>query len=106
VDDIATALLMQRFYQNMLGQREGLTVPMPKAKALEEAKHWLRNLNANEATALTAKLTGGVARSTRGEKAFKLPEPTTPSEVDAGDNYKPYARPHYWSAFILIGEPE
>jgi CHAT domain-containing protein len=106
VDDIATALLMQRFYQNLLGQRDGLTAPLPKAKALEEAKQWLRNLTATEATALTAQLTGGVARSTRTEKKFKLPQPSTPAEVAAADDYKPYARPHYWSAFILIGEPE
>jgi len=79
---------------------------MPKAKALAEAKHWLRNLTAAEATAMTAKLTGGIPRGTRQEKTFKIPPPSTPTEIAAGDDYKPYARPHYWSAFILIGEPE
>ena len=42
VDDDATALLMARFYQNLLGKREGLKAPMPKAEALAEAKRWLR----------------------------------------------------------------
>lgn len=97
---------MQRFYQNLLGQRDGQLDPMPKAKALEEAKHWLRNLNASEATTLTAKLIGGIARGTRSEKTFKLPPPSPPADVADGDDYKHYARPHYWSAFILIGEPE
>ncbi len=41
VDDTATALLMTRFYQNMLGKRPGLSKPMPKAEALGEAKKWL-----------------------------------------------------------------
>ena len=44
VDDTATALLMQRFYANLLGRRPGLTGPMPKAEALREAKAWLRGL--------------------------------------------------------------
>jgi CHAT domain-containing protein len=65
-----------------------------------------RSQNTSEAAALTAKLTGRSARGTRGEKTFKLPSPSTPEEIAAGDNYRPYARPHYWSAFILIGEAE
>jgi CHAT domain-containing protein len=38
VDDRATALLMTRFYSNVLGMRVGLTGPLPKAVALAEAK--------------------------------------------------------------------
>ena len=38
VSDDATALLMQRFYQNLLGRRAGLKAPMAKALALAEAK--------------------------------------------------------------------
>ena len=38
VDDTATALLMDRFYANLLGQREGLKTGMGKAEALAEAK--------------------------------------------------------------------
>ena len=44
VDDTATAVLMQRFYANLLGRRPGLKDPMPKAEALREAKAWLRGL--------------------------------------------------------------
>src|SRR5271157_4704074 len=60
VDDTATALLMNRFYQNLLGKREGLNKPMPKAGALAEAKTWLRNLSFDEALKLTAAMTNGV----------------------------------------------
>jgi hypothetical protein len=38
VNDTATALLMTRFYENLLGAREGLKAPLPKAEALREAK--------------------------------------------------------------------
>src|SRR5262249_2561457 len=36
VDDQVTALLMRRFYQNLLGRRAGLEGPLPKAEALRE----------------------------------------------------------------------
>jgi len=47
VDDRATALLMQRFYENRSGyytdERDGrVAEPLPKAGALSEAKSWLR----------------------------------------------------------------
>src|SRR5262249_39164706 len=47
VDDTATALLMVRFYENLLGKRDGLDHPLPKAEALREAKHWLRSLTSD-----------------------------------------------------------
>src|SRR5262249_18589514 len=49
VDDKATALMMTRFYQNLLGRRAGLPQPLPKAEALDEAKGWLRNLTVDAA---------------------------------------------------------
>jgi CHAT domain-containing protein len=49
VDDRATALLMQRLYQNVLGARPGLKGPLPKLEALAEAKQWLRELSRKEA---------------------------------------------------------
>ncbi len=48
VDDTATALLMQRFYANLLGRRPGLSGPVPKAEALREAKAWLRGVRRSE----------------------------------------------------------
>ncbi|MCK4548266.1 MAG: CHAT domain-containing protein [Candidatus Eisenbacteria sp.] len=48
VEDEATALLMGRFYENLTGSYAGrragrIEEPLPKAEALREAKHWLRN---------------------------------------------------------------
>ncbi len=92
VDDDATVLLMTRFYQNLLGRRaEGVSPPvkpMPKAQALQEAKDWLRNLNAEEVKERVAQLP-------RGERT----RPAVPKAP------KPFAHPYYWASFILIGDP-
>jgi CHAT domain-containing protein len=95
VDDTATALLMDRFYQNLLGKREGLDQPMPKAEALAEAKQWLRNLTQDEAKRLWKGMATNVARGT-GEPAIPL--------VPVDEH--PYAHPRDWAAFVLIGSPE
>ncbi len=71
VDDQATALLMTRFYQNLLGKREGLSKPMPKAKALDEAKQWLRDLSsAGDRNGMGERRTGNTALQ-RGHARFR-----------------------------------
>jgi hypothetical protein len=107
VDDTAPALLMGRFYENLLGKREGLKAQMGKAEALAEAKAWLRGLSGEEAAQRAAKMSDGVPRG----KREKLPAAAVPAEVAAtekpvpkGD--RPYAHPYYWAAFVLIGDPD
>ena len=104
VDDTATTLLMQRFYADLLGRRVGLSHPMPKAEALREAKAWLRGLRRPEALALTAELSGGVARGT-GAEGRRPAEPGAAVPA-GGDDDRPYASPHYWAAFVLAGDPD
>jgi tetratricopeptide (TPR) repeat protein len=84
VDDDATALLMARFYRNLLGKREGLKAPMPKAEALAEAKRWLR---------------GAGAALPRGEIVRR-------EAVKAEPSAHPYEDPTYWAGFILVGAPD
>jgi CHAT domain-containing protein len=92
VDDRATALLMERFYQNLLGQRPGLTEALPKAEALAEAKAWLRGLTAGE-------IDDEPGRLTRGPIGKKQPD-RTPASI------RRYEPPYYWAGFILIGDPD
>jgi len=100
VNDTATALLMKRFYANLLGRRAGLTSPMPKAEALREAKAWLRGLRRSEVRALIAELSGEFDRG-KGTKARQ------PAELPAGeDNDRPYEAPQFWAAFVLAGDPD
>src|SRR5207244_6366752 len=72
VDDQATALLMTRFYQNLLGRRPGLDKPMPKAEALREAKTWLRQLPADAVRQQVAALPA----AERGPEVVRRPDKT------------------------------
>jgi tetratricopeptide (TPR) repeat protein len=109
VDDTATALLMQRFYANLLGRRSGLSAPMPKAEALREAKNWLRELRRPQVLAAAADLSAGVERgkgasarqsSARGETRPLL------LQSQGGADDRPYAAPYFWAAFVLVGDPD
>jgi CHAT domain-containing protein len=102
VDDQATALLMTRFYQNLLGQRPGLSRPLPKAAALEEAKRWLRVLTADEVGSELAALDRGTVRPLAKADG---PVSHTASSASQPAGVRPYAHPYYWAAFILIGDP-
>jgi tetratricopeptide (TPR) repeat protein len=102
VDDAATALLMERFYQNLLGKREGLDKPLGKAAALAEAKTWLRNLSREEAVTRAARLSEGVERG-KGRKVQPLLSAVAES---AAKDAKPYPHPYYWAAFVLLGDAE
>jgi CHAT domain-containing protein/tetratricopeptide (TPR) repeat protein len=90
VDDRATSLLMTRFYQNWLGKRPGLDRPLSKADALREARTWLSHLSGPEVDReLESVARGGL---------------TSRSRRPAADH--PFAHPHDWAGFILMGDPD
>jgi tetratricopeptide (TPR) repeat protein len=106
VDDTATALLMDRFYQNLLGRRAKLKEPLSKAEALAEAKSWLRGLSRKEASKRGAELLNGVERGKGKPKLPLAPElPQAPAGVREEDD-RPYAHTYYWAAFVLVGRPD
>ncbi len=106
VDDTATALLMTRFYENLLGSYDkpreigGRTFAagseIPKAAALREAKQWLRSLTADEAYELARQLPDDATRGSIRQRQTRVSSPET---------VHPYEHPYYWAAFILIGDP-
>jgi tetratricopeptide (TPR) repeat protein len=104
VDDTATALLMTRFYANLLGKREGLKGPLPKAEALAEAKQWLRTRPRAEVEKLASRLAEGEVRGPQEPKPPR-PQPALPKRAGPPDA-APFAHPYYWAAFILIGDPD
>jgi tetratricopeptide (TPR) repeat protein len=92
VDDRATSLLMRRFYESLRGRRKGLDKPLSRAAALAEAQRWLRGLSAEKATLLLGELAAG----SRGEEV----------RVEVSEEEpRPFAHPHYWAGFTLVGDP-
>src|SRR5262249_60733801 len=99
VDDRAAMLLMTRFYENLLATPEGKVTPLAKARALADAKQWLRALSSADVERLTADLPQGIPGGTRGvRRELPAAATTTPSP-------RPFDHPYYWSAFILIRDP-
>jgi tetratricopeptide (TPR) repeat protein len=103
VDDKATALLMTRFYQDLLGKRPGLSQPLPKADALDEAKSWLRDLTVDQAGSELAALDRGTVRPLVEEADGPAPRAASSTAQPVG--VRPYAHSYYWASFILIGDP-
>ena len=91
---------MTRFYQNLLGRRPGLSQPLPKAAAPDEAKHWLRSLTAGRGPERRLgawhSAPAGHGFDGRRRAASSAPKPA---------GVRPYAHPYYWASFILIGDP-
>jgi CHAT domain-containing protein/tetratricopeptide (TPR) repeat protein len=95
VSDLATALLMERFYENLTLRRKGCSA------ALHEAQRFLRGVTVGELR--TTWLTPDVIERFDG------------AEIAAGsamhqlscqpDDHRPFDDPYYWGAFICQGDP-
>jgi len=105
VEDTPTMLLMRRFYENLLGlfdeprQAAIMTYDpnesLPKTEALHEAKRWLRSLSWDELVEFESKSGLGTYRGS---------DETLIVSSDGTD--RPFEHPHYWAAFILMGDPD
>ncbi len=114
VDDTATSLLMVRLYENLLGRFDEPRTAhrrtyqpgecLSKLAALDEAKHWLRNLTRDELRKLQNSgplaMVDDTPPEERGAEVAHQPVP------DSADSDHPYEHPYYWSAFVLYGNPE
>jgi len=81
VEDLATGLLMERFYRYLLGHASDR--PLPAASALRAAQCWLRDASAE------------ALREEGGDAAAAL------EQAPAGDT--PFAHPYYWAGFTCSG---
>ena len=93
VSDLATAILVDHFYERLL---DGT----PKGKALRQAQHDLRTGELGElrprwlSEPMRESLAAGDAKRRR-----KLDELAA-----MPDDFRPFTHPYYWAAFILQGD--
>lgn len=85
VDDLATLLLMEKFYQNMLCNE---TSP---PTALQQAQQWLRRLSAK-----------GVAQHLKNLVDNGLYKDLA-ERYQLDSDQPPFAHPHFWAAFHVVG---
>ena len=86
VNDVATAMLMECFYRNLVGSGTSGQRGLPRDQALREAQLFTRSITMGE---LRSRAHPGLAEFANG------PEP---------DYYQPFSHPFYWGAFICQGE--
>ena len=96
VSDIATALLMDRFYDNLLVRRMG------RADALEDAQYYIRDLTIGQIRKQWLSPAARVIASTNNLDLTIL-ENLCAKHPD--DNFQPFESPQYWAAFICQGNP-
>ena len=94
VPDVPTAILMDRFYENLF--QRGL----PRTKGLEEAQGYLRGLRVGRMrhSWLTEAVIAQVGVTSH-ESALFLKELSAKP-----DDSMPFASPMYWAAFVCIGD--
>ena len=98
VDDRAAALVIARFYENLLGARDGAR-PMTKIAALTEARSWLAQASRSEVRAAWSAFDrDGASAGARGGTDAPMPLDT--------DTLRPYADPYFWASFVLLGAPD
>jgi CHAT domain-containing protein len=98
VDDMATSLLMSRFYADYLG---GDLVPLSPARALRRAQLWLRDVTAVELSRLCEE----AGRRPAGE-SFLSREAASRLGLDLAfedDGSRPYSDPYFWAPFVFMG---
>ncbi|MCR4406209.1 MAG: CHAT domain-containing protein [Anaerolineae bacterium] len=95
VNDLSTALLMERFYHNLLAEQQ-----RPSA-ALRAAQLWLRQVQAGE---LAARFEAE-RRRPNDERTMTYEQASTAWRrfVAMRPDAHPFAHPYYWAAFTLSG---
>jgi tetratricopeptide (TPR) repeat protein len=95
VDDLATALLMTRFYDEVMinGRRP--------PEALRRAQLWLRVLDLDQQAAFLSRHPALVDRFERHEAETQRERQSLGRSTYDGEF--PYAHPEYWAAFVAVG---
>ncbi|MCI0564194.1 MAG: CHAT domain-containing protein, partial [Nitrososphaera sp.] len=101
VPDLATAILMERFYDNLLNRRDSHGQPFGRSEALRDAQFYTRDITTGQIrdrwlnAEMIERLSAGNS-GTRRELQELAQKP---------DDHCPFTLPIYWGAFICQGNP-
>jgi CHAT domain-containing protein len=109
VDDLSTALLMERFYRlHLAGDPDDPDPqPLPIAQALAQAQKWLRELDKEEAMAQVRRLQE-MWRGRRGQDYHRALGQHWQLEgarywIESREEDRPFGHPFHWAAFQAVG---
>jgi CHAT domain-containing protein len=95
IPDLATAILMERFYENLLNRE------LPRDESLRDAQFYLRDITIFQikdrwlSREMIEHLSGG-NDNIKGYLQYMAQQP---------DDHRPFTSPRYWGAFICQGDP-
>ena len=92
VDDLATALVMSRFYEHHI--EEGRDIP----DALRRSQAWLREVTLPEVEATAATIGPKVANRSK-----QLRRDLSDEKRAAPDEVRPFEHPEFWAPFVCFG---
>ena len=96
VDDLATAILMLRFYEESIGHHRR------PPEALRQAQLWLRELTEQQEAAFVGRHPDLLAEYRRRVVRGDLPGRRSATHPRAA-TVSPYSHPAFWAAFVAIG---
>ncbi len=97
VEELATALLMYRFYQHLLGDPQEGLAPRAPAEALRDAQAWLRALTVEEVQRHPVVRMGRELYPTRNSWFWQQ------MLALEGRGRHPFRNPYFWAGFVLAG---
>jgi CHAT domain-containing protein len=101
VPDLATAILMERFYDNLLNRRDSHGQSFGRSEALRDAQFYTRDVTTGEIRDrwLNAEM---IERLSAGNSTVRRELQELAQETD---DHRPFTHPLYWGAFICQGDP-
>ncbi|HID10739.1 MAG TPA: CHAT domain-containing protein, partial [Candidatus Latescibacteria bacterium] len=103
VDDMATSLLIRRFYSNITKGGMGI------AEALREAQSWLKEATVREIRPDLERIRGQLEGELERERGWReriklrLQGVRLKALSDEPDDYRPFTHPYWWAAFQAFG---
>jgi CHAT domain-containing protein len=99
--DLATAILMERFYDNLLNRRDSSDRPFPRSESLREAQFHTRDVTVGQIRDgwLNAEMIERLSAGDEETREYLERLARRP------DNYCPFTHPKFWGAFICQGDP-